>query len=410
MPSAGKEKTAIAAASEDGQKLLKAWERDEQIELSELFHSAENLMLSDADKANYIVLISGVILFDGSRTRVALFDRVDHQNTKGPSIVVGGPFCGDISMVRERRGVLLNPYYALSEKLGGYLGAFTIELNPSLVCLRTQPDRRYIFVIHFGRLTQEGDEIFPEVELRLRSGDRYLGFFDIHEVIDRIKSKDAPVDVEVAKNILVPAHSGSPEVRIQMPKASRGKVYPRSLRICQREVENFFDVASEDEFTSVVLWSVFDSLGFEDVEIKGHRDKRGEFGADIRMFLPLFVRPIQTRLAFAVQVKAGDINATSGQEHHVNVLLDEIKSALRKSVYDPAVRKERPSDRVLVVTSGNISTDAKRLLEERLGAEEFQRVDWWPRWRVLQAVYSSGLPPACVLEMRQVLARATQTG
>lgn len=51
---------------------------------------------------------------------------------------------------------------------------------------------------------------------------------------------------------------------------------------------------------------------------------------------------------------------------------------------------------------GWITTDAKRLFEERLSAEEFSRVDWWSRQRVLGSVYRHGLPPACIAEMLKV--------
>jgi hypothetical protein len=80
--------------------------------------------------------------------------------------------------------------------------------------------------------------------------------------------------------------------------------------------------------------------GFLHVSVKGHRDKSGEFGQDIRQLK--LALPTGHSLFFAVQVKAGDINPHArGQKSNVALVLTQARMALGKKTLDAATQTGR---------------------------------------------------------------------
>ena len=158
-------------------------------------------------------------------------------------------------------------------------------------------------------------------------------------------------------------------------------------------VAMFLDAVDEDTATDVVVAPLLRIAGFSAVRQKGHRDKRAEFGQDIRnMRLRL---PTGHELFFAVQVKSGDLRAhsRSGNQHVESVLM-QARTALGKRTWDESRQAQVAVNHVMLIATGHISADARAYLHEQL--EDANRaLLFLDRDGLLDLVERYGLPESC---------------
>lgn len=126
----------------------------------------------------------------------------------------------------------------------------------------------------------------------------------------------------------------------------------------------FLDTADEDKFTENLLVPLFKKLGFERVSIAGHKDKHLEFGKDVWMVYDL---PTQHKLFVGVQVKVGRIHS-SGSELDKNIggILSQLLMMLFYPVFDTQTNSKHLIDHIYLVSSGEITKQARTFLTEFL--------------------------------------------
>lgn len=126
----------------------------------------------------------------------------------------------------------------------------------------------------------------------------------------------------------------------------------------------FLDTADEDEFTEKLLVPLFKKLGFERVKAAGHKDKLLEFGKDVWMVYDL---PTQHELFVGVQVKVGRIHS-SGSELDKNIggILSQLLMMLFYPVFDAQTNSKHLIDHIYLVSSGEITKQARTFLTEFL--------------------------------------------
>lgn len=117
----------------------------------------------------------------------------------------------------------------------------------------------------------------------------------------------------------------------------------------------------EDDLINCVLIPLLDEKGFKSVtSTKFHGP--GELGKDI---LPFYKEnEFGFREYYAVQVKAVKIHAKAGRKGNVNEVIDQAKSALSTSFFDPSDNSRKRIDHLLIVTSHDFTRDARLQIEE----------------------------------------------
>jgi hypothetical protein len=131
-------------------------------------------------------------------------------------------------------------------------------------------------------------------------------------------------------------------------------------------LEAYMDAASEDEFTDEVLIPLFRQLGFIRVAQVGHRDRTLEFGKDMWMKYQL---PTNHYLYFGLQVKRDKIDSSAGSlTRNISSVLDQVRMALQDPVWDPETNRRNLIDHIIIVSAGEITKAAKRLMAENLDA------------------------------------------
>jgi len=161
------------------------------------------------------------------------------------------------------------------------------------------------------------------------------------------------------------------------------------LFISREQLERFFDISSETDFTNILLVPLLRHIGFKTAEAKGHRDRSLEFGQDIqRMKIQL---PTQHWLYFSAQVKTGDIKAnTTGQESFVEKVLHQTYAQLQWEMPDPEIGINVKPDHVLLIVSGEITESAKQYIYRHSLTKE-RRVLLWEREQIIRICEKSGL-------------------
>lgn len=125
---------------------------------------------------------------------------------------------------------------------------------------------------------------------------------------------------------------------------------------------------SEAELRRTVLIPLFEAMGFQDV-----RELHGvtELGKDIVMWQSDAIR---SRMNIAVVAKRGKISA--GRK--ANDVAGQVRQALGSEYEDPVTLRNQCVDRVIVVTSGEITPGARQSLRAQLDEGRTEgRVDFW---------------------------------
>lgn len=131
-----------------------------------------------------------------------------------------------------------------------------------------------------------------------------------------------------------------------------------------RILREYLETASEDEFTEHVLVKLFTALGFRQIRVTGHQDRSMEFGKDMWMTYRL---PTRHQLYIGVQAKIGKIHA-SGSELSGNIsgILAQLLMLMTYPVFDSETNSEHLFDHVFLVSSGEITKQARELLSRFL--------------------------------------------
>lgn len=162
------------------------------------------------------------------------------------------------------------------------------------------------------------------------------------------------------------------------------------LFIPREQVERFLDIATEVDFTNILLIPLLRHIGFKTAEAKGHVDRTLEFGQDIqRMKLQL---PTGHWLYFSAQVKRGDIKGNAKlQKGFVERVLSQTYAQLNWEMPDPELGINVKPDHVFLIVSGNITEAAKQYIYRHSLTKE-RRVLLWEREQILRLCEERGLP------------------
>ncbi len=163
------------------------------------------------------------------------------------------------------------------------------------------------------------------------------------------------------------------------------KIQPRPLTVSElarrKEVEQFLERASEDEFIEQFLVPLFRQLGFLRVIPTGHRDRSLEFGKDIWMKYRL---PTGHFIYFAAQVKKDKIDS-AGREitRNISGILSQAQMALDYPIFDPENNRKHLVDHVFIISANIITKSARTLLIERLDKEARRHIIFMDRDELL---------------------------
>ena len=132
----------------------------------------------------------------------------------------------------------------------------------------------------------------------------------------------------------------------------------------RKQVSDFLETASEDEFTERVLVPLFQRLGFQRVSAAGHKEKTLEFGKNLWMKFQL---PTGHWLYFCAQIKKEKIDSSGvGGNKNVANVLTQAKMAIDHPIFDPDANRKVLLDHVFIISSGEITRAAKTWLVEQL--------------------------------------------
>jgi hypothetical protein len=126
---------------------------------------------------------------------------------------------------------------------------------------------------------------------------------------------------------------------------------------------NVLHMLDENDLINYVLVPLLDEMGYRPViPIKSHGP--GELGKDI---IPFFKEnEFGFREYYAVQAKAVKIHARAGKRNNVNEVIDQAKTALSTTFFDPTDNSRKRIDHLIIVTSHDLSRDARLQIEESI--------------------------------------------
>lgn len=159
----------------------------------------------------------------------------------------------------------------------------------------------------------------------------------------------------------------------------------------KRQWVDYLGDASEDEFTEDVLVPLLQQCGFRRISVAGHRDKTLEFGKDIWMKYQL---PTSHFIYFGVQVKSEKIDAagkSKGGHENIAEVLNQAKMALAHPVWDPEVNKRVLIDHIYIVSSGEITKQARQFLGEKLDMDSRRQLIFMDREDILVLVVQTSM-------------------
>ena len=158
----------------------------------------------------------------------------------------------------------------------------------------------------------------------------------------------------------------------------------------KQDLENFMDTATEDEFTDQLIVPLFRQLRFRRIAVAGHSDRSLEFGKDLWMKYRL---PTDQYLYFGAQVKREKLDSRAGSvSKNIATVLDQVRMALKDPIWDPETNRRVLVDHVFVVSAGEITKAAKRLMAENLDASMRRSVLFLDREDLLELWLRVQLP------------------
>jgi len=145
----------------------------------------------------------------------------------------------------------------------------------------------------------------------------------------------------------------------------------------------YLDNCSEDDLIEDVLLPLFRELGFERITVVGHEDKALEYGKDMWMRYRL---PTGHILYFGIQAKKGKLDAAAaskGDSSNIAAIWNQVQMMLQHGVFDPELNQRKLVDHVYIVAGGEITKQAKNLLDGNLDSIKRSRAMFLDRNDIL---------------------------
>ncbi|WP_457795371.1 hypothetical protein [Horticoccus sp. 23ND18S-11] len=198
----------------NGRSFIDAYEDPvRKVDPSMLLRAAKVRLLSDEDKARYIVIKFSYVLFDPVKNAVALIDRVGgrHKQSVGKhSLLLSSGMDGFYGALELGGENFFNSYYPFTRKLGALVNEFALPfvsykefshpVRHFAFVVRKLNERYYAFFIHLAVLMKGGR--FPRTEFSLDypnpdpelPRDLIQGFFGLDEAERLLKDSNFLVD------------------------------------------------------------------------------------------------------------------------------------------------------------------------------------------------------------------------
>lgn len=179
------------------------------------------------------------------------------------------------------------------------------------------------------------------------------------------------------------------------------------LFIPQEEVGRFLEIASETNFTDILLIPLLRHIGFK-AAVKASEDggRALEFGQDIQeMKLRL---PTGHWLFFSAKVKQGDIKSNKSSKQFIEKLLLQVYGQSDSKISSKQRTNGKP-DHLLIIATGRITKLTEQYIEGHSLAKE-RRPLLWGREQILRLCDKEGLPEAVqrkILEYNDVYLKKT---
>jgi hypothetical protein len=173
-------------------------------------------------------------------------------------------------------------------------------------------------------------------------------------------------------------------------QSETGRLPTREEITRKEKFSQFLDNANEDKFTEKLLVPLFKLLGFDRVNVTGHKDKQLEFGKDVWMVYKL---PTGHKLFVGVQVKIGRIHSSgSALDKNIGGILSQLLMMLMYPVFDSETNSKHLIDNIYLVSSGEITKQARTLLSEFLDNGMRRSILFLDRDEILNLCVNWGLP------------------
>lgn len=276
---------------------------------------------------------------------------------------------------------------------GGQLCTFFTDLNIPLPSGRST--RKWWVKEVLVQLNEEDspDPRFPSVPIqRVLENVLDLSHFIDHNDhplsdLDRLAAADRLNQILILEGLeLVEGERGFQKLHhLEFGAIERAPVaQDRALTAAERQrrdrVEAYLDAATEDEFTQNVLEPLFLKLGFQRIEVKGHREKILEFGVDFWMKFQL---PTRHWIYFAVQVKATKLDAKGKTNSNVMEVVNQARMAIGAKLFDPELNRSVLLDHLYIISSRGITQQARQFLGAQLEQEQRRHIIFMDRDELL---------------------------
>lgn len=189
-------------------------------------------------------------------------------------------------------------------------------------------------------------------------------------------------------------HSGTTQALVPQANPQRS-LSPEEMERRER-LEEFMKACSEDQLIEDVLVPLFRQLGFDRIEVGGHKDKSLEYGKDLWM---RHVLPTRHVLYFGLQAKTGKLDASrrSGATNaNIAEILNQTTMMLGHEIFDPEVSRRVLVDHAFIACGGEITKAARNWLGNRLDTARRSQVMFMDRDYILNlhVVTNTPLPAA----------------
>ena len=127
------------------------------------------------------------------------------------------------------------------------------------------------------------------------------------------------------------------------------------------DLKIYIQTCDEDSLTENVVLPLFETMGYKNIRIKGHKDKLLEYGQDIRIME--YELPTANTLFFVAQIKTGNINAgIKNISKNIERIIIQLCMALNTKLMDVDIHEEMYPNHGYFICSGNINEHALNYL------------------------------------------------
>ena len=227
-------------------------------------------------------------------------------------------------------------------------------------------------------------ELMDPIEFASQEGGRKAALRDLNRALARDGLQayfDGPWNCHVRSIDMTESSAGIPLIRRALSAAEQET---------KHDLESFMDSVTEDEFTDQLIVPLFRQIGFRRIAVAGHSDRSLEYGKDLWMKYRL---PTNQYLYFGAQVKREKLHSRAGSmSKNIATILDQVRMALKDPIWDPETNRRVLVDHVFVISAGEITKAAKRLMAEHLDASMRRSVLFLDREDLLELWLRVQLP------------------